>query len=346
MLVRYLYGPYNGGYHRRMKTSAVILTGGRSRRFGGVHKPGTELAGAPVVSRILAAVRGADRGALVWVVGPPDGLSSAERATVSLAVESPRYGGPLAGVDAAVTAMRAADARATEDAESAGVSADSVAPQGQAHIVFVLAGDMPLISPEHLRALAAASAATGAPASSRDADGHLQYLCAAWPELLLRQRIADIGETVDRPVRLLYEGIETTLVTADSREVADFDTPEDFHRVRAELAGRGRPRSHTSDPHAHRSVPPELPPAADRAATDPVFAESGERIRGTDIEEILAFASRVKHSRSELSPILAVYLAGQLHGGAGGRPPRPASASLAEVEAALGEASFRQQPGR
>ena len=40
-----------------MSIRAIILSGGRSNRFGGVHKPAVELGGTTVISRILGTVR-------------------------------------------------------------------------------------------------------------------------------------------------------------------------------------------------------------------------------------------------------------------------------------------------
>ena len=39
-----------------MSITVMILSGGRSRRFGGVHKPGVSLGGQTVISRILGTV--------------------------------------------------------------------------------------------------------------------------------------------------------------------------------------------------------------------------------------------------------------------------------------------------
>lgn len=211
-----------------MGISAVILTGGRSRRLGGIHKPAVELAGVSVVSRILAAVRAVSAQAEVWVAGSPEGLSPAERATVHVAVESPRFGGPLAGLAAALAEMEAAEAQA------AGAQA-AEAQASEADTVFVLAGDIPLLDPAHLRALAAASAAAGAPAVSCDEWGRFQHLCAAWPARLLRDRVRSVGETADRPVRLLWEGAAPVAVAAEPGRLADIDTPEDLARLRTTL---------------------------------------------------------------------------------------------------------------
>ncbi|WP_051297770.1 molybdenum cofactor guanylyltransferase [Brevibacterium album] len=219
-----------------MGISAVILTGGRSRRLGGIHKPAVELAGVSVVSRILAAVRAVSAQAEVWVAGSPEGLSPAERATVHVAVESPRFGGPLAGLAAAVAEMEAAEAQEPQAAEAQATGAQAAEAQAsEADTVFVLAGDIPLLDPAHLRALAAASAAAGAPAVSCDEWGRFQHLCAAWPARLLRDRVRSVGETADRPVRLLWEGAAPVAVAAEPGRLADIDTPEDLARLRATL---------------------------------------------------------------------------------------------------------------
>ena len=89
---------------------AVVLTGGRSRRFGGRHKPAVAVAGTPVLSRIVSAVHdvavgqglmGESEGVSIWIAGPLDGLSESERAQVqqvlaAIAHQAQRYGIPVA----------------------------------------------------------------------------------------------------------------------------------------------------------------------------------------------------------------------------------------------------------
>src|SRR5690625_3838871 len=84
-----------------MSITVMILSGGRSRRFGGVHKPGVSLGGQTVISRILGTVRAAVPDAKVWVAGTLEGLTAAEAESVGNVREEPEFSGPLAGIDAA-----------------------------------------------------------------------------------------------------------------------------------------------------------------------------------------------------------------------------------------------------
>src|SRR5699024_2499563 len=131
-------------YDRTMSITVMILSGGRSRRFGGVHKPGVSLGGQTVISRILGTVRAAVPDAKVWVAGTLEGLTAAEAESVGNVREEPEFSGPLAGIDAAAQAM------------------------GESEVTLILAGDMPLVPAVHLRELIAACRASGLPAAGAD----------------------------------------------------------------------------------------------------------------------------------------------------------------------------------
>lgn len=202
-----------------MTIRAIILSGGRSNRFGGVHKPAVELGGATVISRILGTVRTVDPIAEVWVAGPSEGLSEAETESVHSIREEPAFAGPLAGIAAACSALQTG-----EGTTVAGESGD---------VTLVLAGDMPLITADHLGELIAACRRDEAPATGTDDRGKTQFLCAAWPTALLLARVESIPDPVDGAVRLLFAGLEPTLVDVESSVVADFDTAADFERIHA-----------------------------------------------------------------------------------------------------------------
>ena len=187
---------------------AVILTGGRSRRFGGVHKPGVAVGGSPVLTRVLASVRAFDPTAEVWVAGPLDGLDDAGRATVRSVVESPRFGGPLAGIAAALAGMAPGEST-----------------------ILLLAGDVPYLDPADLDRLVAASSRAGRAVGGEDASGRFQPLFAAWPEGLLRGRLHDIGHAAGKPVRLLWEGVASIRVPVSAASTDDLDTPDDYRRI-------------------------------------------------------------------------------------------------------------------
>lgn len=327
-----------------MQVSAVILTGGRSRRFGGTHKPGVDLDGRVVISRILAAVREAEPSAGVWIAGPLDGLTEAEAARVVSVCEEPKFSGPLAGIAAAVHAIEAAAANALEpvrDGSGAGPGADGV--------TLLIAGDMPLVTPAHLRELIRACRDAGRPAVGFDDRDSMQFLCAAWPTRLLVARLAEIGDPADKAVKLLYRDLDTVRVDVEPGQLLDFDTPEEFDRVRTRLeesaTGTEDAASNESAASADRSggavssaeykgrpVPEAVLHLREQAAQSTgTPAEWGE-ISEADAAAVLDFASRIKHSDAALSPVLAAFLAGSAYARQEGESVAEA---LARVEQAL-----------
>ncbi|WP_181272226.1 molybdenum cofactor guanylyltransferase [Brevibacterium sediminis] len=206
-----------------MTVNAIILTGGRSRRFDGVHKPGVEVGGRSTISRILQSIRGAAADTEVWVAGPADGLSAAEQKGVRFVREEPEFAGPLAGIAAAVAAM----------------PPEADFPAEMADVTLVLAGDMPLITAGHLGVLISACRATGRPATGADDRGKTQFLCAAWPTRLLRARLTEIGDPTDGAVKLLFAGLEPVAVAVDPEVVSDFDTAAELEAIRTRLSPDG-----------------------------------------------------------------------------------------------------------
>src|SRR5699024_240251 len=284
-----------------MSITVMILSGGRSRRFGGVHKPGVSLGGQTVISRILSTVRAAVPDAEVWVAGTLEGLSPAEAESVGNVREEPEFSGPLAGIDAAAQAM------------------------GESEVTVIMAGDMPLVPAAHLRQLIAACRASGLPAAGADDRGKLQFLCAAWPTALLRRRLAEVGRTRDRAVKLLFDGLEVAPVDVDPSTIVDFDTHEEYERIRGkfESSGAGAPRG-------GRPVPDQVLRMRDRAAAE---LPAGASMSDAEVAAVLEFASHIKHSDSSLSPVVAAFLAGTLH--AAGSEGASVAEALAEVERVL-----------
>lgn len=287
-----------------MEITAIVLSGGRSHRFGGVHKPGVILGGRSVISRIIATVRSAMPEAGIWLAGSAEGLSQLEQSHVHTVREEPIFSGPLAGIDAGVRAIGQQKAQGPR----------TQGPGGQdARVTLILAGDMPLVSPDHLRSLVATCEDTGRPAAGLDDRGKLQFLCAAWPTDLLRSRLDDIGDTRDKAVKLLFRGVEVAPVEVDAEMIVDFDTPEEFAQISAEASSFGSgaqvPDSCSgsgSGPGSgeRRPVPDEVLQIRDQAQAE---------MTDEDVAAVLGFASRIKHSDSSLSPVLAAVLAGRIH---------------------------------
>lgn len=128
--------------------SAVVLAGGRGARLGGVDKAGIEIGGRTLLDRVLDAVVDARE---VVVVGDPVPTGR----PVTFTCESPRYGGPaaglLAGLDAlldvpAYVAVVAVDMprltaqtlRRLSEAAEGGDGAVLVGPDGRRQLALVL----------------------------------------------------------------------------------------------------------------------------------------------------------------------------------------------------------------
>lgn len=305
-------------YDRSMVNTVIVLSGGRSRRFGGVHKPGVLLGEQSVISRIIATVRSAVPEAGIWLAGSAEGLSQAEQASVHTVREEPIFSGPLAGIAAGAHAISQWDEQ-TPGAQEASDDAPDV--------TLILAGDMPLVSPDHLRSLVTSCREKRRPVAGVDDRGKLQFLCSAWPTGLLRSRLTDIGDTRDKAVKLLFRGVDVDSVEVDAATIVDFDTPEEFERISAEVppADTGS-AAQGSGLVESRPVPDEVLRLRDQAE-----AEMSDR----DVAAILEFASRIKHSDSSLSPVLAAFLAGRVHAECDGGTPMPVEESLRRVEETL-----------
>lgn len=189
-----------------MDTAAIILTGGRSRRFSGRHTPGIAIAGTPVISSLLAAVEATGVGEIV-VCGSAAGIDASVRARVQVVAEEPAFGGPLHGISCGLAALPTSE-----------------------RVILLLAGDMPAVTTSLLDRLRE-TAGAGTPAAAVDPSGRVQFLCAAWPEAVLRDAVAGLGSAVGLPVKALYRGREVTLIPATESELIDIDTPADLDRA-------------------------------------------------------------------------------------------------------------------
>jgi molybdopterin-guanine dinucleotide biosynthesis protein A len=191
------------------KYAAVVLAGGRGRRLGGPQKPAVAVAGRPMLGRVLAAVAGA---AVRVVVGPSE-LGRLVPNGVSLMLEDPPGGGPVAALAAGLTAIPADVDR-----------------------LVLLAADLPLLSPPAVdRLLAAVDGFDGA--VYVDGDGRRQWLCGAWRVGALRDRLAGLagsaagrppGDLAGRSLRDLFGPLRVADVSGPAGEPPpwyDCDTP-------------------------------------------------------------------------------------------------------------------------
>jgi molybdopterin-guanine dinucleotide biosynthesis protein A len=180
--------------------AAVILTGGRGARLGGLDKASLEVDDRTLLDRALEAVAGA---AEVVVVGPEQPVGR----MVRFAREDPAGGGPLAGLAAGVAALRS-------DPE---------------HVV-VLAVDMPHVTAGTVaRLVSAVEADDNADAAwLTDDDGRRQLAGVVRTALVPHQT-----EARGAPMRLLMTAGVVRDVPAVDREADDVDTWNDVARLRA-----------------------------------------------------------------------------------------------------------------
>ena len=205
-----------------MTVTAIVLAGGRSKRFGG-DKLAAELAGASILSTTIGAVAGISDGVLVGIAQLPDEQFETEVPVVLVHDPEP-YGGPLAAL-AHLLGMR-------------------VEPDPVEDLAIVVGGDMPRVVPAVLRAMLDRLLAD----PTHDAVG-LELTGAPRPQVLpLALRIAPAaraaGELLaleDRSLRMLVERLETLWIPeGDWRALdpagdtlIDVDTAADLDRLRS-----------------------------------------------------------------------------------------------------------------
>ncbi len=182
----------------------------------GRHKPGIPVGGRPIVERVLAALAGTP----AVVVGSGEGVPTG----TPVVSEEPPGGGPVAGIAAGWTAIRA-----VSYAAGPGPSAPDV--------LVVLAGDLPLLTPGHVAALVQAVRSAGPEervAVTVSSSGP-NWLCAAWPSGLLAARLAAVGDPAGVSVRRLLEGVPRVEIDDDAYVAVDVDTPAELDAVRRRL---------------------------------------------------------------------------------------------------------------
>ncbi|GAA2578416.1 hypothetical protein GCM10010435_63430 [Winogradskya consettensis] len=147
--------------------AAVVLAGGAARRMGGADKPTIQVAGQPMLTRVLAAVHDADPRVVVGRV-PPD-----LPVQVASTTENPPGGGPVA-------------------ATAAGLA---LVPEGVS-FTALLAADLPLLTGEAIDVLrlTVETAPMMQGAVYRDAEGRRQTLCGVWRTSALRKALAEFEE--------------------------------------------------------------------------------------------------------------------------------------------------------
>lgn len=181
----------------------IVLAGGRGERLGGQDKALVEVGGRPLLARVLDATAAART---VVVVGAPrPGIDG-----VHWTCEEPSGGGPTAGIVAGLRALCG----------------------GAAPWVLVLAVDQPgaaAVVPQVLGVAAEAPAETDV-LCPLDADGHKQWLLAAYRREALVRACATVGTGHGVSVRRLVAGLRVVDVPGAAADVGDVDTWAD-HRA-------------------------------------------------------------------------------------------------------------------
>jgi molybdopterin-guanine dinucleotide biosynthesis protein A len=180
--------------------TAIVLAGGRASRLGGVHKPGLELGGRTLLTRVCEA---AAEAAELIVVGPPQPVPPGAR----LVRETPAGGGPVAALAAGL-----------------GLT-------GQDYVA-VLAADLPFLTGPVLTTIRLAAVNRDG-AVLQDETGRDQYLAGVWNTARLRAALADLGEPGGLPMRRLVARLDyaRVTVTGEPNRPApwfDCDDPDDL----------------------------------------------------------------------------------------------------------------------
>ncbi|KJL34717.1 Molybdenum cofactor guanylyltransferase [Microbacterium azadirachtae] len=215
--------------------AALVLVGGRARRFDGAAKPLQELGGSTPWQRTLAAF--GERGVApvvavgaAWDTDETAPMAGAANAPVIWVREDPPYGGPVAAIAAGLPLL-------------AGVE-----------WALLLAGD--LVHPaDVVRTLCDAVRADEGENAAPDpvdaivfrADDRAQWLAGAYRVAAVRAALTAIVEPSGAAARELLGGLPTRWIPDEDGITADIDTPADLERARAVLADP--PATH--DPYAH-----------------------------------------------------------------------------------------------
>jgi len=188
--------PTPGHLPLRPPYDALVLAGGSARRLGGADKASICVGGRPLLDRVLGSVLDAGR---VVVVGP-------ERSTghrVSWCLEDPPGGGPVAGLAAGLSHVRA-------------------------DLVAVLAVDLPFAAPALDRLLLAAGNPDLDGVLLVDATGRDQPLLGVYRRARLLERLAALDTVEGAPLRAVLDGLTLHRIQDAEGAATDCDTWEDI----------------------------------------------------------------------------------------------------------------------
>ncbi|MRG61149.1 NTP transferase domain-containing protein [Agromyces sp. CFH 90414] len=277
---------------------AIVLAGGRGSRLGGASKARLTVGGRRLVDRVTDAA--AEVGARRVVVAGPD-AGSARDVDLRHVVDDPPFGGPLAGLAAAL-------------------------PETDAPVVLLLACDLPFADEALRGLLAALEAAPGADgAVLHDAEGRAQWLLGAYRREAIAAGIERLGDVRDLPARALLEPLTLVAVPATGHAALDVDRWRDLARASV-LAGVGSAVAPPSRPHP--STTPGGPAVAESTnaplppeALDDWVAALAERLglRRDDVPvgAVLDLARDVAHGVARPAAPLSTFIVGLAAGRSG-----------------------------
>jgi molybdopterin-guanine dinucleotide biosynthesis protein A len=184
---------------------AIVLAGGRAARLGGIDKTALGPPDDTLLDRALRATAGAARRIVVAGAASRRGPGD-----VVWTTESPRFGGPVAALAAALAV-----------------------PGHPAPAVLLLAADLPAVE----RAVPALLAAVDDGRSvdgwlAVDPDGRDQPLLGAYRRAPLTAALSALpGGAAGASLRHLLDGLTLSRIPLDRSLVTDVDTPEDLREA-------------------------------------------------------------------------------------------------------------------
>jgi len=307
----------------RARIGAIILSGGRASRMGGVDKTALEVAGQSMLQRTTDAALDACDGTVIVVGTPP--------AEAGPNAGSPPFGAAPTGADASSILRSGPTAAARvvvmrEEPAGGGPVAAIAAALGRvdADDVLLLAGDL-AAGDRAVAALVAAGPEDSVGADGVvlvDAAGRRQWLCARIRTRALVEAAASLTDPVGARMSDLFAALRYRDLPDATGVTADVDTWQDLSRARSRESG-----ARMND----RTLPPE--------ALDEWSSILRERF-GLDAEQVpialvLDLARDVAHDVARPAAPLSAFVAGLVAGRAGGTSEDTAAA-LAEIVALAG----------
>ena len=280
--------------------AAILLAGGRASRVGGAAKPLFELGGRTLLQAAVDAAR--DAGAHPITVAGPVLDETLEVAWVR---EHPPFGGPVAGIVAALESW---------------TTGHAAGPPADPEWTFLLACDLPRVDAAVARLVADLAL------QPRDIDGlcladagsRPQWLTGVYRTTVLRDAASALPDRGrDAPVRALLADLAIAVVSAPDA-ARDIDTWEDYREEQT---------------MAEQS-PQHLPPEALDAWADALCARFGLARDEVPITLVLDLARDVSKGVARPAAPFSAYVAGLVAGRAGGSPEDVAAAVAAITELA------------